>query len=66
MRRKVHYRQGYKIVISDKFYEVSDGKRVLYFNTLKHKPTLEEVWNKTIRLEQEQEELNARQRARAI
>lgn len=64
MRRKVFYRQGYKIVINDKFYEVSDGKRLLHYNYLKHKPTLEEVWNKTIRIEQE--ELNAKQRARAI
>ena len=26
MKRAVHYKQGYKIVISGRFYEVSDGK----------------------------------------
>lgn len=54
MRRIIHYRQGYKIVISNKFYEVSDGKTITHFGELRHKPTLQEVWNKTIGLEKEE------------
>lgn len=50
MRRIVHYRESYKIVITDKFYEVFDGKTVLYYDQLKHRPTVQEVWNKTIGL----------------
>ncbi len=54
MRRIIHYRQGYKIVINNKFYEVSDGKTITHFGELRHKPTLQEVWNKTVGLEQEE------------
>jgi len=50
MRRIVHYRESYKIVITDKFYEVFDGKTVLYYDQIKHRPTVQEVWNKTIGL----------------
>ena len=64
MSRKVHYKQGYKIVINEKFYELSDGRKLLYFGQLRHRPTPQEVWNKTIRLEQEEERI-ARQRIRA-
>ena len=55
MKRTVHYREGYKIVITDKFYELSDGKTVLYFGELRHRPTVQEVWNKTIGLYRSQE-----------
>lgn len=58
MRRIIHYRQGYKIVINNKFYEVSDGKTITHFGELRHKPTLQEVWNKTVGLEQEGRLLN--------
>lgn len=60
MRRIIHYRQGYKIVISNKFYEVSDGKTITHFGELSHKPTLQEVWNKTVGLEQEERLLNGK------
>ena len=50
MRREVHYRESYKIVITGKFYELIEGKIVLYFGELSHKPTAQEVWNKTIGL----------------
>lgn len=49
MRRIIHYRQGYKIVINNKFYEVSDGKTITHFGELRHKPTVQEVWNKSKR-----------------
>ena len=55
MRRIVHYRESYKIVITDKFYEISDGKTVLYYDQLRYRPTVQEVWNKTIGLYQSRE-----------
>lgn len=57
MKKTVHYKQGYKIVITNKFYEVSDGKVLTYFGELRHKPTLQEVWNKTIGLKQQEERI---------
>lgn len=64
MRRIIHYRQGYKIVINNKFYEVSDGKTITHFGELRHKPTLQEVWNKTVGLELEKRFSNGK-RAKA-
>lgn len=64
MRRTIHYRQGYKIVINNNFYEISDGKTVTHFGELRHKPTLQEVWNKTVGLKQEERLLNGK-RAKA-
>ena len=61
--RTLHYKQGYKIVIKDKFYELSDGRKLLYFGQLKHRPTPQEVWNKTIVLDQQEERIE-RQKAR--
>ena len=40
-------------MISGKFYEVADGKRILYFGELRHKPTPQEIWNKTIVTQEE-------------
>jgi len=51
MKRAVYYRQGYKIVISGNFYEVSDGKTATHFGELNHTPTLQEVWNETVGLD---------------
>ena len=65
MKRIVHYKQGYRIIICDKFYEVISGNRVLYFDELRHRPTVQEVWNKTIGL-QEEENARHRQRFKAI
>lgn len=48
MKRQVAYKQGYKIVICGKFYEVADTKRILHYGNLSHIPTVQEVWNKTI------------------
>ncbi len=60
MRRIIHYRQGYKIVINNKFYEVSNGNRVIHFGALRHRPTLQEVWNKTVGLKLEERLLNGK------
>lgn len=59
MKREVYYKEGYKIVITGKFYEVSDGKVALYFDELRHRPTVQEVWDKTIGLYRE-EKINTR------
>ena len=56
MARTVHYKYGYKIVIRNKFYELSAGKKVLFYGELKHRPTPLEVWNKTIGLNQEEKQ----------
>lgn len=64
MKRTVQYKKGYKIVIVNKFYEVSSGNRVTHFGELRHKPTLQEVWNKTIGLEQEERVAEIRRRTR--
>lgn len=65
MARIVHYKQGYKIIINNKFYELIDGKTVLYFGELKHRPTVQEVWNKTIGLNQQEVINENRRRIRA-
>lgn len=65
MARTVHYRQGYKIIINNKFYELIDGKTVLYFGELKHRPIVQEVWNKTIGLNQQEVVNENRRRIRA-
>ncbi len=57
MKREVHYKESYKIVITGKFYEVISGKKVLFYGELKHRPTVQEVWNKTIGLYRNQEVL---------
>jgi len=56
VKRTVHYKQGYKVIICGKFYEVAEGRRLLHFGELKHKPTLQEVWNKTIGLQEMENE----------
>lgn len=65
MARIVHYKQGYKIIINNKFYELIDGKTVLYFGELKHRPTVQEAWNKTIGLYQQEVVNENRRRIKA-
>lgn len=65
MKREVHYKEGYKIVITDKFYELSDGKTVLYFGELRHRLIVQEVWNKTIGLYRSQEVIPNARRTKA-
>lgn len=60
-----HNREGYKIVITDKFYELSDGKIVLYFGELRHRLIVQEVWNKTIGLYRSQEVIPNARRTKA-
>lgn len=66
MKREVHYKQGYRIIICNRFYEVVSGKCVVFYGELKHRPTLQEVWNKTIGLQQEEEFARRKQRLMEI
>lgn len=60
MKRQVAYKQGYKIVICGKFYEVADTKRILHYGKLSHTPTAQEVWNKTIGMQLVEENCKSR------
>ena len=60
MNRQVAYKQGYKIVICGKFYEVSDTRRILHYGNLSHAPTIQEVWNKTIGIQTMEENYKVR------
>ena len=60
MNRQVSYKQGYKIVICGKFYEVSDTWRIIHYGNLSHTPTIQEVWNKTIGLQTIEENYKVR------
>lgn len=56
MKKLIGYRNGYRIQIVDGFYEVIDGKKVLYFGKCRKNSTLQEVVNKTIDMNQEEKE----------
>lgn len=53
MKKLTGYRNGYRIQIINGFYEVVDGRRVLYFGKCRKNSTIQEVVNKTIDLNQE-------------
>lgn len=48
MRRKVGYKLGYQIQISNGFYEVISGKKVCYYGNCRKNSTIQEIVNKTI------------------
>lgn len=54
MGREVHYKQGYRIIICNGFYEVVNGKCVEFYGQM-NRPTLQSVWDKTVRLQQAEE-----------
>ena len=56
MKKQIGYRQGYKITIRDCFYEVIDGKRVIYYGNCRKNSTIQEIANKTILVNQNWEE----------
>lgn len=65
MKKLTGYRNGYRIQIIDGFYEVIDGKKVLYFGKCRKSSTIQEVVNKTIDLNQEEKENVTYRRKRA-
>jgi len=48
MKRKIGYKLGYQIQISNGFYEVISGKRVVYYGFCSRNSTIQEIINKTI------------------
>ena len=48
MRKKIGYKNGYKITISDGFYEVIDGRVVTHFGQCNKTATVQEIANNTI------------------
>ncbi len=56
MRKIKGYRRGYRIQITDGFYEVIQGNRVIYFGSCRKNSTIQEIVNKTIDLEREERE----------
>ena len=48
MRKKIGYKHGYKITISDGFYEVIDGRVVTHFRQCNKTATVQEIANNTI------------------
>ena len=56
MKKTTGFKQGYYIKITDGFYEVISGNRVVYFGECRKNSTIQEIANKTFLLEQEQRE----------
>lgn len=54
MKKQIGYRHGYRITIRDCFYEVTEGKRVLYFGECRKNSTIQEIVNKIILINQEE------------
>lgn len=54
MSREVHYKQGYRIIISNGFYEVVNGRCVEFYGQMS-RPTLQSVWDRTVRVQQAEE-----------
>ena len=48
MERKIGYKLGYQIRICNGFYEVSYGKRVVYYGKCRRGSTIQEIVEKTI------------------
>lgn len=65
MKKLIGYRKGYRIQIIDGFYEVIDGRRILYFGKCRKNSTIQEVINKTVDLNQEGTENVTYRRKRA-
>lgn len=55
MKKQIGYRHGYRITIRDCFYEVTEGKRCVYFGECRKNSTIQEIANKTFLLNQNQE-----------
>lgn len=65
MKKVIGYKNGYRIQIINGFYEVIDGKKVLYFGECRKNSTLQGIINKTTDLKQEEEENVTYRRKRA-
>lgn len=48
MRRRIGHKMGYRIQITNGFYEVISGRRVVYYGHCKQNTTIQEIANRTI------------------
>ena len=55
MKKQIGYRYGYRIIIRDSFFEVTEGKRAVYYGKCHRNRTIQEIINKTILLALENE-----------
>ena len=60
MGKKIGYKHGYKIIISDGFYEVIDGRTVIHFGRCDNSATVQEIANKTISVKEKSANANHR------
>ena len=60
MRKKIGYKHGYKITISDGFYEVIDGRVVTHFWQCNKTATVQEIANNTISVKEKSANANHR------
>ena len=60
MRKKIGYKHGYKITISDGFYEVIDGRVVTHFGQCNKTATVQEIANNTISVKEKSANANHR------
>ena len=60
MGKKIGYKHGYKIIISDGFYEVIDGRTVIHFGRCDNSATVQEIANKTISVKEKSVNVNHR------
>ena len=62
MRKKIGYKHGYRITISDGFYEVIDGRTVIHFGRCDNSATVQEIANKTISVKEKSANVNHRRK----
>lgn len=62
MRKKIGYKHGYRITISDRFYEVIDGRTVIHFGRCDNSATVQEIANKTISVKEKSANVNRRRK----
>ena len=55
MKTKIGYKNGYKIIIRNSFYEVISGNRAMFFGYCHRNSTIEEIINKTILIGKEKD-----------
>ena len=60
MGKKIGYKHGYKITISDGFYEVIDGRVVTHFGQCNKTATVQEIANNTISVKEKSANANHR------
>lgn len=60
MRKEIGYKHGYRIIISNGFYEVIDGRRVVHFGQCNKTATVQEIANNTISVKEKSANANHR------